>query len=161
MTSLNLSNNEFGSPKVRSEQLPSNIGAASQRLPPLPSLRWLDLSNNELRHLSPSVLYNCRALRHLGLANNKLDHLPDDLADRLPHLTSVELGNNDLKKASCSGGEECARRPSRPPSCCLAAPGCPTEEGCHAGPATGPSGACATEHAAAPGRLQELDISGS
>ncbi|XP_064382341.1 leucine-rich repeat-containing protein 40-like isoform X3 [Halichondria panicea] len=60
-----------------------------------PNLRWLDLRNNHLTSIPPSI-EKLRYLRTLLLEGNRIISLPPQLG-RLRHLTGLNLSNNPLE----------------------------------------------------------------
>ena len=60
-------------------------------------LEKLDLSFNEIEHLSPGSLSGISELKQLWLNNNRILHLPDGMLSNLTNLEYLWLENNGIK----------------------------------------------------------------
>ena len=90
ITGLNLSSHALTSP-------------APAELAELAALTDLNLSDNQLTHLSPRVL-TLDKLQNLNLANNQIESLPANI-NKLKELTSLNLANNRIASLPASIGE--------------------------------------------------------
>ncbi|CAG9569217.1 unnamed protein product [Danaus chrysippus] len=63
----------------------------------MPSLKYIDLSQNSISELKLGVLDDIKTVTHLNLSYNALTTFPIGLFDQLPNLSTLDLTSNSLE----------------------------------------------------------------
>uniref|UniRef100_T1GWA7 LRRCT domain-containing protein n=1 Tax=Megaselia scalaris TaxID=36166 RepID=T1GWA7_MEGSC len=74
-------------------------------LVPFKHLRYLNISGNQLDHMSLQVIDPCRELEFLDVSRNQLHGMTEDIAERLQQIQNVRLDNNPLICDECHMGK--------------------------------------------------------